>query len=142
MQVTLNFWAWEFDCHDGTAVPAALIESGLRPLCETLELIRAEWGGSLVIVSGYRTPSWNKRIGGAPSSRHLLADAADVKPLEATVARVAELHAMILRMRLGRDLLPRLGGLGRYPRWVHVDLRPGGRLRRWAGKGYGAERVA
>lgn len=46
-------------------------------LC-VLEAIRAIAGRPLPIVSGYRSPLWNAKVGGAPASFHLKAEAADI----------------------------------------------------------------
>lgn len=79
-----------------------------------LEKLRAICGGRpLRIVSGYRDPAHNARVGGARNSRHMHGDAADIPAGYATVeqARAAGFR-----------------GIGRRGRWaVHVDMRPGPR---------------
>jgi uncharacterized protein YcbK (DUF882 family) len=55
------------------------------------------------------------------------------------VAGVAavEVHRVALELyRAGRLAI---GGLGVYPTWVHVDVRPVARLAQWTGAGVGAE---
>ncbi len=47
-------------------------------LVELLEAVRAQWGKPVVISSGYRCPSHNKRVKGAVRSLHLEGRAADV----------------------------------------------------------------
>lgn len=44
-----------------------------------LDLLRAECGFPLFVVSGYRTPEHNKEVGGTPNSSHLKGLAADLK---------------------------------------------------------------
>ena len=108
------------------------------PLCETLEVLRAALGRPITILSGFRTAAYNRRIGGARASQHVEGRAADivVKGLSATAvhAKLLELHAV--------GKLPRLGGLGAYHGFTHVDVRPGDRLARWGGSRTAAETVA
>lgn len=47
-------------------------------LVELLEAVRAQWGKPVVISSGYRCPSHNRRVKGAARSLHLEGRAADV----------------------------------------------------------------
>jgi zinc D-Ala-D-Ala carboxypeptidase len=103
-----HFSRREFDCHDGQiAHPTPL-------LVEALERLRAAVGRPCHIVSGYRDPAYNKAIGGAPDSRHIHNDAADLETGYATVAQAEEAG---------------FTGIGYAGRWaVHVDTRPGPRV--------------
>lgn len=103
-----HFSRWEFDCHDGQrATPSPLLVAGL-------EKLRAIVGRPLHVVSGYRDAAYNKSIGGAPDSRHIHNDAADLETGYATVAQ-AEQAGFV--------------GIGYAGRWaVHVDMRPGNRV--------------
>lgn len=140
MRVTPHFTSDEFDCHNGDAYPADRIETHLRPLCLALEAVRDELslmrGKSvpLAIISGYRSPRWNERVGGVKASRHMEGDAADVRAMGVSVE---ELHATALRLH--RQGKIRIGGLGLYKGWVHLDVRPGVRLAQWTGSGVGSE---
>lgn len=49
-----------------------------RELIRGLEKYRARLGAGVSIVSGYRDPAYNKKIGGATSSQHLYGTAADI----------------------------------------------------------------
>lgn len=152
-----HFPASEFACKDGTRVPPHL-EPNREHLCASLEVIRAADGArGLEVVSGYRTAAYNRKKQGAAQSRHVTAEAADVRPIirlmgvrvpwalvrnKREVIRV--FHEMILRMCQEGEL-PGIGGVGVYPSWVHVDVRPkppSGHLARWEGAGFGAEQVA
>lgn len=136
MKVTEHFSSEEFACKDRlrTRYPADWIEPRLRPLCETLEVIRAELGEPIRIMSGYRTPEHNQAVGGARDSRHVHGDAIDGTCRNKSPA---EVHAAVLRLyEAGK--LPRLGGLGLYRGWVHIDTRPrkpDGSIAQWSGKG-------
>lgn len=44
-----------------------------------LEKIRAHFGGPIQITSGYRTPAYNKKVGGSTNSAHMDGRAADFK---------------------------------------------------------------
>jgi uncharacterized protein YcbK (DUF882 family) len=77
-----------------------------------LERLRAICGGRpLRIVSGYRDPAHNARVGGAPASRHLHGDAADLPYGYATIEQAVQAG------------FRGIGTRGRYA--VHVDMRPG-----------------
>lgn len=76
-QLTPHFHIGEFACKDGNAVPAHLL-SNVRALSVNLEVIRAQLGAPIIINSGYRTPAYNKLVGGAVASQHLLANAVDI----------------------------------------------------------------
>jgi uncharacterized protein YcbK (DUF882 family) len=122
-------------------------------LCGVLDAIREEWGGPLVVVSGYRDAAYNQALfeqsaarnhgvsGVAMKSQHIQGRAADIAPLADNPERVAQLHALILEMR---GALPAMGGLGLYPAWVHVDIRAHGPgvLAQWGGNGFGSEKTA
>ena len=88
-----NFRVREFRCPDGTdeiKIDMALVRY--------LQEIR-DWAGAAInIESGYRTPDYNERIGGATRSNHLDGKAADINcssksPLE--IARKAESLGML-----------------------------------------------
>lgn len=123
--LTKNFSFSEFHCHDGTKVPPEYYPN-VRKLAEQLEIIREALGRPITINSGYRSPRYNKRIGGAKFSRHLLAQAADFKD---SVLSPVELRDLILRLINQGKIVP--GGLGLYKTFVHYDIR--GKLTLWSG---------
>lgn len=138
MRITANFDSDSFACHDGTPVPPEFMPNLTDLVLYVLQPLRDVWGGPLIEISGYRTPDWNRRVRGAASSTHLDASGADVRPVR--LRDVAQLHTLVLaRYEQGR--LSRLGGLGLYPGWIHVDTRKAadGHLRRWGGSGMGSE---
>lgn len=131
MKVTPHFSVAEFGCRDGSPYPPAWIASRLRPLCEALEVLRTALGTSLRISSGFRSAAYNARIGGARHSQHVEGRAADVV---ADGASAAHVHATALR--LYREGKLTVGGLGSYPSFTHLDVRPTsvrGALARWSG---------
>jgi uncharacterized protein YcbK (DUF882 family) len=135
MLITPHFRLSEFDCKDGTQYPLEWVDERLRPLCEVLEVIREAAGGRpLRIISGYRTLSYNRRIGSSDGSQHVQGRAADIQHPHLTAA---QLHALVLLLHGGKKL-PLLGGLGRYETFTHVDVRATeGRLARWDGSRVG-----
>ncbi len=130
------FHIGEFACKDGTSYPARYVDAGTwDKLRSTLNVIREACGVPLMVVSGYRSPAYNMRIGGAKESQHVLGSAADIKPVGDKLT-APELHTMILALN-SAGKLPRLGGLGGYSTFVHVDVRPrkaDGSIARWKGK--------
>lgn len=138
-----HFRVEEFDCRDGTLVSPDWYDDITR-LCEWwLEPLRAEFG-PVVVVSGFRSLSHNRFVGGAQHSVHLLttplpggdrrpssasssrarqlAAAADVVPVKGTPRAWAE-WARRLRPRHGHLGKQGRGGVGLYVRsgFVHLD---------------------
>ena len=123
--VTANF-AWsEFTSKgDGKAVPSNL-RSNVQKLCEQLEIIRREAGGkSIRINSGYRSPYWNGKVGGATNSQHLYGKAADIVVSGMSAAAV---HSLVKRL-INEGKIEQ-GGLGKYNSFTHYDIR--GTAARW-----------
>mgnify|MGYP001580031999 CR=1 FL=1 len=134
MKITPHFSAEEFACRDGTPYPSAWIGSRLRPLCELLEIIRADLEVPIDIVSGYRTKTYNKHIGGARQSQHVQGRAADIIAGNLSVIMPAKVHAAILELYdTNSDVQRLLGGLGSYQDFSHLDVRKTDHLVRWKG---------
>lgn len=124
MKLTENFSRSEFDCKDGTKVPDEFMDN-LQELAENLQVLRDYVETSVSITgSGYRTPSHNKKVGGAKRSQHLTASAADIN---ASGYTPKELH-MIIELLIGEGKMKQ-GGLGLYNTFVHYDIR--GTKARW-----------
>lgn len=126
MKITAHFDSREFDCHDGTPYPPDWIESRLKPLCHALEALRGYYDRPIVVLSGYRTPYWNKKVGGARQSQHLEGKASDIHVVGISPRYI---QATIERLIGEGKMLP--GGLGRYRTFTHYDTR--GRNARWEG---------
>ena len=81
-------------------------------------------GQPLEILSAYRTPAHNRASHGALNSQHVEGRALDLRPPQGwTVERLAGLARQI----------PAIRGIGVYPTFVHIDVRPTERLARWTG---------
>jgi hypothetical protein len=128
------------DWPEAEAYPREWVETRWRPLALMLDRIRDEWGSAIYVTpnGGYRSPAHNRRVDGKRRSQHLEGRAADIRPASGAPAA---LHAFILSMYQG-GRLPELGGLGKYPLFVHVDTRiVGSRLAQW-GQMDGREQIA
>lgn len=101
-----NFSTHEFRCkHCGA------LRGPTEALLDVLQRLRDRVGRPLIIVSGYRCPTHNTRVGGATRSRHLAGDAADIPPAYVTEAGARAAGAVGIGVRDG---------------WVvHIDTRPG-----------------
>lgn len=115
--VSKNFKVREFKCNDGTDVVFLSPE-----LVKILQKVRERFKRPVTVTSGFRTPAYNKKVGGVENSQHLYGLASDivvqgVSPI--TVASYIE------------TLMPNTGGIGLYDTFVHVDVRKN--KSRWQG---------
>lgn len=104
-----NFKVKEFACSDGTD-PIFIAPE----LVDVLQKIRTHFGKAVHINSAYRTPTRNKKVGGATYSQHLYGTAADIKVTGVAPKKVAA---------YAETLMPDSGGIGIYSNFVHVDVR-------------------
>lgn len=104
-------------------------------IAATFEDIRQAAGNKPIYVnSAYRTSSYNRTVGGAKLSQHVLGRAIDIHH---HALSAADLYAIIRRLDKNGKL-PLLGGLGLYKTFVHIDVRAraaSGRLALWFGSG-------
>ena len=127
MKLTENFSLHEFRCRDGSDVPDEYMEN-VKELAENLQVLRDKIGKPITVISGYRSPEYNKKIDGARRSQHMLAKAGDLIVKGMTPDEVkAEIVQLI------KDGKMKKGGVGLYTHFTHYDVR--GFNRRWYGKG-------
>lgn len=113
-QISENFKVNEFRCKDGS--DRILVDVDF--VKDKLQAIRDHFGAVVTINSGYRTESYNEKVGGSKSSYHMKGQAFDIvvkghTPLEvARYAQALDIHGII-----------------QYNGFVHVDSRPS---RYWA----------
>jgi hypothetical protein len=74
-QVTENFNLAEFVCKDGGEV---ILNETVIAHIQRLQKFRKWYSRSMPINSGYRTPAYNKKVGGSPNSQHLNGIATDI----------------------------------------------------------------
>lgn len=117
MRLTKNFNREEFDCRDGTIVPDNLLPN-IQELAYNLQVLRDDIGEPIHVNSGYRTPAYNKKIGGAPDSQHKKAKAGDITAKSYTPKKLAAVIEKLIK-----DGKMRQGGIGVYPGFVHYDVR-------------------
>ena len=106
-----HFTAAELASKDGAKELLISIE-----LLEVLEDIREHFDAPVKINSGYRTPYWNEKVGGAKNSYHCKGMAADIVVKGKSAREVA---------RYASERLGDHGGVIRYTNFVHVDVREG-----------------
>jgi uncharacterized protein YcbK (DUF882 family) len=63
-----NFNSSEFDCHDSGCCSKTLVD---EQLVKYLQKIRDHFKKPVVVSSGYRCETHNKKAGGVPASRHM-----------------------------------------------------------------------
>lgn len=122
-QLTKNFSLEEFKCKDGSAVPAHLY-ANVNRLAFNLQVLRDHVKKPILILSGYRTVEYNRQVGGAVHSQHLLAKAADIHIEGLTPYQVSRIIE-----DLTHDEFMCQGGLGLYDTFTHYDIR--GQKARW-----------
>jgi uncharacterized protein YcbK (DUF882 family) len=94
--------------------PSEAHQANLRALCErVLQPLRDHLRQPVVVTSGYRTPTLNKRIGGARGSQHTRGEAADIYVPGMSVAVLMD---KIQSLHLPIDQL-----IDEHGRWVHVS---------------------
>jgi hypothetical protein len=82
---------------------------------DKLQTLRNRLGKPLIVRSGYRSPSHNRAVGGAPASKHMLGTAFDIAMSNHNPAAFAEAARAVGFL-----------GFGTYPRsgFMHIDLGP------------------
>lgn len=108
-KITENFKVSEFSCNDGSGYMKLDLDG-----VEQLQQVRDVIGGAINITSAYRNETYNAKVGGASSSKHITGQAFDCQfsavglPLFCKTAQVAGFKGIILYDKLN---------------FVHVDTR-------------------
>lgn len=109
MYLSKHFDSKEFACNCGCGFDKINPE-----LIEVLEELREIYQQPIIINSGCRCESWNKIQGGAPSSQHLLGNAADIVIKGISPAKTYQYLDKKYQNKYG---------IGLYLSWVHIDIR-------------------
>ncbi len=124
-KISPHFYLSEVACRDrNRTLPTGAALASAERAAELMERIRQFFGNLPITVnSWYRTEIYNKQVGGAKNSQHVLGRAVDFTVQGVKPAEVQKRLAAVVK-ELG------IGGLGCYPTFTHIDL---GRRRTWRG---------
>lgn len=108
--------------------PPKRLWKNLVPTLRVVDDLRESLGKPCRILSSYRSPAYNRAVGGAPLSQHLQCSALDIAFDGVSPQRVYD--RLIEWRKAGRFS----GGLGLYPNagFVHIDTR--GHNATWKGR--------
>ena len=123
MKITAHFSKEEFECNDGSEMPLQVFNNVIE-VAENLEVIRAHFNSPVTINSAYRSPVYNRSVGGAATSQHLSGRAADIVIDGVSPNEVADAIEFLIETGMMKE-----GGLGRYDTFTHYDIR--GEKARW-----------
>ena len=126
----------ELACKDGSAYPNEFrLDGRVYELARVFEAIRALYGLPITVLSAYRTPEWNKKIGGSRYSQHIQGRALDLLPPKGITVDnfYKDIRARIKNFGIT--------GIGRYKTFVHIDIRPSNRVVYWSGTGIKDSRI-
>jgi N-acetylmuramoyl-L-alanine amidase len=110
------------------STPPQPLWKNIVPVLRVVDELRESYGRPCRILSSYRSPAYNKAVGGAQFSQHKEFTALDITFDGLSTQRVYE--RLIAWRKAGKFV----GGLGLYPTsgFIHIDTR--GRNSTWKGK--------
>lgn len=108
-KITANFQFSEFACNDGSDEIKIDVD-----LVKILQQIRDHFGKAVTINSGYRTPTYDKKVGGSGGGYHTTGQAADI-----VVSGVDPLTVGLY----AAELLGTHGGIEIGDGYCHIDTR-------------------
>lgn len=120
-QIPLEQWVWpnfspaEIAVRGGPRQGAVLINP---PALDALQTLRNTLGAPVILNSAYRDPEWNRIVGGAFRSKHLMGIAFDV--------RDSDYYSRDELVAAARSA--GFCGFGYYANFIHIDLGP---KRKW-----------
>jgi uncharacterized protein YcbK (DUF882 family) len=122
-----RYFAKERKCVKNSPPPKRLWKN-IVPTLRIVDELRASFGKPCRLLSSYRSPAYNKAVGGAPLSQHLQFTALDIAFDGVSPQQV---YDRLLQWRKAGKFT---GGIGLYPSagFVHLDTR--GRNATWKGK--------
>jgi len=123
MKLTNNFNLEEFECKCGCVMPE-FVKKNVIELAENLQVLR-DVVGRLDPTNGYRCKEHNAKVGGSVNSQHLKGKAADIKSKVFSPSEIATITDDLMKSEKFK-----LGGVGIYNTFTHVDIR--GTRARWS----------
>lgn len=109
---------------NGQYIPEGL-ENNIIPTAQVLDELRYVYGFPIYVNSTYRTPEYNKSVGGARQSLHLRYNAIDFTVKDKT--KLPMLYDLLKEWDGNHkfDFLPKADsmGLGLYKTFIHLDTR-------------------
>lgn len=123
MKLTKNFNLSEFECKCGCVMPE-FVKKNVIELAENLQVLRDEVG-RLDLTNAYRCKEHNADVGGAVNSQHVKGKAADIKSSTIEPSDMAIAVDDLMKTEKFK-----LGGIGIYNTFTHVDIR--GSRARWS----------
>ncbi len=111
-----NFRVIEFRCRDGSDCICLSDE-----LVGILQKIRDYFGQAVKITSGYRTPAYDRRVGGSGGGYHTKGCAADIIISGIKPTKIAAYADVLLGERGGIEC----AAYGECRGYVHIDVRQG-----------------
>ena len=123
MKLTNNFSMDEFECKCGCIMPE-FVKKNVQELAENLQVIRDAYG-KIDLTNSYRCKDHNADVGGSVNSQHLKGKAADIKSSDINPEDMAAIVDDLMKCENFK-----LGGVGIYNTFTHVDIR--GTRARWS----------
>ena len=123
MKLTNNFSLSEFKCKCGCKMPA-FVKENVKELAENLQVLR-DVIGRIDLTNAYRCKEHNADVGGSTNSQHIKGKAADIKSNTLSPSEIASITDDLMKSEKFK-----LGGIGIYNTFTHVDIR--GYKARWS----------
>lgn len=124
------YYTYFFDNKDIYWLTDEKILVAFLKLKHEFEKNKLNWN-ELFVSSSHRSPSRNKKVGGAPASRHICGDAIDLDVGDIDRNGTKNQQDKMKVLDLCENLIGNKGGIGLYPGTyrVHIDMR--GHYARW-----------
>jgi len=116
MKLTNNFSLSEFECKCGCKMPA-FVKENVKELAENLQVLR-DVVGRIDLTNAYRCKEHNADVGGSTNSQHIKGKAADIKSNTLSPSEIASITDDLMKSEKFK-----LGGIGIYNTFTHVDIR-------------------
>lgn len=96
--------------------PPKNLWENIKAAAKAADEARQRFGSGIIIASAYRSPAYNKAVGGASASYHMQFRALDLVPTNGDVAR---LHRILSTLR--KEGYTGANGIGKYKSFCHID---------------------